>query len=121
MSSTASPLIEHLDDLARYVPPAHSGTENRRLSDRHFCPGFELVLGEVAPGGEAQRHHHDAEHQVIYVLDGSCLVTLGDAAPRRCTPGSVVRIPPGLDHHVHNDGDVTLRVVLVYSPPLPPR
>jgi quercetin dioxygenase-like cupin family protein len=121
MSGTAAPLIQHVDDLDRYVPPNHSGTENRRLADRTFCAGFELVLGEVAPGGEAARHHHDAEHQVMVVLDGTCTVTLGDAPPRRCGPGTVVRIPPRLDHHVLNDGDALLRVMLVYSPPLPPR
>ncbi len=121
MSSTTPPLIQHLDDLDTYAPPGHSGTRNHRLTDRGFCPGFELVHGEVAPGGEAERHHHDGEHQAMFVLAGECTVTLGDHAPRRCGPGTIVRIPPGLDHHVHNHGDVPLRVLIVYSPPLPRR
>ena len=115
----STPSIEHVDALPVYAPPAHSGTRNRRLTDRGFCPGFELVLGEVAPGGEAERHRHDAEHQALYVIEGSCLVTLGDHEPVRCTPGTVVRIAPGLDHHVRNDAEVPLKVLIVYSPPLP--
>ena len=115
------PRIENIDDLPRYEPPGHSGTRNRRLTDRAFCPGFELVMGEVAPGGEAERHHHDGEHQAMVVLEGECQVTLGDDAPQRCGPGAIVRIPPGLDHHVLNDGELPLKVLIVYSPPLPAR
>jgi quercetin dioxygenase-like cupin family protein len=118
VSAPAAPFIESITDLPLYEPPGHSGTRNRRLTDRDFCPGFELVLGEVAPGGEAERHHHDREHQAMVVLEGRCRVTLGDDAPRSCGPGTVVRIPPGLDHHVLNEGDVPLRVMIVYSPPL---
>ena len=115
------PLIEHIDELTPYVPPGHSGTENRRLTDRSFCAGFELVMGEVAPGGEAEPHHHDREHQAMFVLAGHCTVTLGDEPPRRCGPGTIVRIPPTVDHHVLSDGDEPLRVLIVYSPPLPKR
>jgi quercetin dioxygenase-like cupin family protein len=121
MNQHPAALIEHLDDLAGYVPPGHSGTRNHRLTDRAFCPGFEMVLGQVEPGGEAERHHHDREHQAMFVLGGHCTVTLGDAAPQACGPGTIVRIPPGLDHHVRSDGDEALRVLIVYSPPLPPR
>jgi quercetin dioxygenase-like cupin family protein len=121
VSASTVPLIESIADLPLYEPPGHSGTRNRRLTDRTFCPGFELVQGEVAPGGEAERHHHRDEHQAMVVLEGQCLVALGDDAPRRCGPGTVVRIPPGLDHHVLNDGDGPLKVMIVYSPPLPAR
>lgn len=114
-------LIAHEGRLSKYGPPGHTGTVNVRLTDSDFCPGFEMVLGRLEPGAEAHRHSHDVEHQAMYVLKGSALVTLGDAAPRDCGPGTIVRIPPGLDHHVLNDCDEPLELLIVYSPPLPPR
>jgi hypothetical protein len=42
-------LIQHLSEW-RPTPPAHSGTVNRRLVGREFGAGFEMVLGQVAPG-----------------------------------------------------------------------
>lgn len=113
--------IAHETSLETYCPPAHTGTVNVRLTDRDFSAGFEMVLGRLAPGAEAQRHHHDGEHQAIYVLKGVARVKLGDDAPRDCEAGTVVRIPPGLDHHVVNPGDGELELVIVYSPPLAPR
>ena len=49
----SAPRIDHLDRLPFYEPPGHSGTRNRRLTDRDFCPGFELVMAaDVLLAGE---------------------------------------------------------------------
>jgi uncharacterized cupin superfamily protein len=59
-----------------------------------------MVLGQVAPGGEASRHYHVEETQVVYILKGEADVSLGEAPPRRCGPGTVIvgkkRVPGGL-------------------------
>lgn len=115
------PAIEHVDALPAYAPPGHSGTRNVRLVAGDFCGRFEMILGEIAPGGAADRHSHAAEHQVIYVLDGRARVRLGDGAAEDCGPGSVIRIPPGVEHEVTVEGDTPLKLIVVYSPPLPPR
>ncbi len=109
-------LIDHHDSLPKYGPPAHRGTTNVRLVDKDFGGGFELVHGTVEPGGEAERHNHETEHQVIYVLDGAMTVELGEDAPV-----AIVRIPPGLDHRVVSTGERPLAVIIVYCPPLPAR
>jgi len=62
--------IQHVSELPAYSPPAHSGTVNRRLVGREFGAGFEMILGQVAPGGEASRHYHVDEAQVVYILKG---------------------------------------------------
>src|SRR3546814_34888 len=116
-----SGLIQTADELARYIPPGHADTVNVRLSEKDFCGAFELVHGTVQPGGEALPHHHDTEHQVIYVLDGLADVTLGDAPTAECGPGTVIRIPPKLEHAVQAKGDRPFKCIIVYSPPLPPR
>src|SRR5690606_378028 len=105
--------IESLDELPRYSPPGHSGTVNRRLVDGSFCGNFEMVLGEIAPGGAAERHAHETEYQVIYIISGEADVTLGDQAPRRCGPGTVVRIPPKLEHEVIARGAEPLRLIVL--------
>ena len=116
-----STLIEHEDDMAAYVPPGHEGTVNVRLIDKDFCDAFEMNLGTVQPGGEASPHHHDTEHQVIYILDGMADVVLGDDPAVECGPGTVRRIPPKMKHAVYTKGATALRARLLYSPPLGPR
>lgn len=111
-------LIQHVSDLLAYSPPAHSGTVNRRLVGREFGAGFEMILGQVAPGGEASRHYHVEEAQIVYILKGEADVALGDAAPRRCGPGTVIRIPKGLAHEIVTAGDQALECLVLFAPPL---
>jgi mannose-6-phosphate isomerase-like protein (cupin superfamily) len=58
---------------------------------------------------------------VVYVLDGTCDVVLGDDEPVECGPGTVIRIPPKLVHAVYAKGERPLKVIVLYSPPLGPR
>src|ERR1700674_1154672 len=89
-------LIQHVSELPPYSRPAHSGTLNRRLVGREFGAGFEMILGRVAPGGEASRHYHVEAAQIVYILNGEADIARGAAPPRRCGAGTVVRIPKGL-------------------------
>jgi quercetin dioxygenase-like cupin family protein len=116
----ADALIQHVSELPTYSPPAHSGTVNRRLVGREFGAGFEMILGQVAPGGEASRHYHVEEAQVVYILKGEADIALGDDGPRRCGPGTVVRIPKGLTHEIVTVGDAALECLVLYAPPLGP-
>ena len=113
--------IGHVDGQQKYAPPGHSGTVNVRLFDRSFCENFEMVLGRIEAGGRAERHHHDVEYQAIYVLSGCARVTLAEEDSMDCGPGSIIRIPPGLDHQVVAVGTDPLELIIVYSPPLPVR
>lgn len=121
MTNPTRPAIEHFDDLPKYGPPGHAGTVNARLCDKSFCAGFELIHGEIEPGGLAHKHHHETEHQAIYILAGRARVTLADDAPVECGPGTIIRLPPKLDHLVESLGPDSLKMIIVYSPPLPAR
>jgi quercetin dioxygenase-like cupin family protein len=116
----ADDLIQHISELPGYSPPAHHGTVNRRLVTREFGAGFEMILGQVAPGGEASRHYHVEEAQIVYILKGKAEVSLGDGPARRCGPGTVIRIPKGVTHELVTIGDETLEVLVLYAPPLGP-
>jgi quercetin dioxygenase-like cupin family protein len=113
-------LIQHVSELPAYSPPAHSGTVNRRLVGRDFGAGFEMILGHVAPGGEASRHYHVEEAQVVYILKGEADVALGDDPPRRCGLGTLIRIPKGVAHEVVTAGDEALECLVLYAPPPSP-
>jgi quercetin dioxygenase-like cupin family protein len=119
-SGANSTLIQHISELPTYSPPAHSGTVNRRLVGQEFGAGFEMILGQVAPGGEASRHYHVEEAQIVYILKGEALIALGEAAPLRCGPGTVIRIPKGLMHEVVTAGEEPLDCLVLYAPPLGP-
>ena len=112
--------IQHVSELPTYSPPAHSGTVNRRLVGPEFGAGFEMILGQVAPGGEASRHYHVEEAQVVYILQGEADIALGEEPPRRVGPGTVVRIPKGLTHEIVTVGETTLECLVLYAPPLGP-
>jgi quercetin dioxygenase-like cupin family protein len=121
MSESAQPaggLIQHLSELPGYSPPAHAGTVNRRLVGREFGAGFEMIHGRIEPGGEASRHYHLDEAQIVYIVEGEADVALGDEAPRRVGPGTVIRIPKGVAHEVVCAGSVALEVLVLYAPPL---
>jgi quercetin dioxygenase-like cupin family protein len=111
-------LIQHVSELPEYSPPAHVGTVNRRLVGREFGAGFEMILGRLVPGGEASRHYHVEEAQVVFILEGEADIALGDDPPRRCGPGTVIRIPQGLAHEIVVAGDETLECLVLYAPPL---
>jgi len=111
-------LIEKLADLDTYVPPGHDGTVNRRLTTSEFCQNFEMVHGTLEPGGVAHRHSHADEHQVVYVMSGAADVELGEGAAVRVDAGSVIRIPPGVEHLVTSMGPESLELIIIYSPPL---
>jgi quercetin dioxygenase-like cupin family protein len=119
-TGSSGKLIQHISELLAYSPPAHSGTVNRRLVAREFGAGFEMILGQVAPGGEASRHYHVEETQIVYILKGEADIALGEDAARRCGPGTVIRIPKGLAHEVVTAGDEPLECLVLYAPPLGP-
>lgn len=119
--TTAKGRIRHQEDLVKYSPPGHHGTVNVRLVEKEFCGTFEMAHGTLEPGGTAEAHDHETEHQIIYVLEGTCDVELGDDPIVECGPGTVIEIPPKVMHEVVAKGDSPLKVLVIYSPPLPPR
>ena len=120
-TSLSDKLLCRKEDLKHYSPPGHGGTVNVRLTDKEFCENFEMILGVIEPGGEADKHHHETEHQAMYVLGGTVQVTLNEEEPVVCGVGSVIKLPPKVDHHVLSMGPDPLQLMIVYSPPLPAR
>lgn len=111
--------IVHLYDLPSYSPTGHSRTINRRL----LGPGtggssrFEVIYGEIAPGGQADPHAHQIQEQAIYVLAGKAEVEIAG----HCYvvgPQDFIYLPPGTSHKVTSIAESSLKLLIIYSPPL---
>ena len=90
------------------IGPQNSGARN-------------LVFGLADfPGGTlAAPHTHDAEEEILYVISGTGAI-IAKEQEIRFEPGVAVLIPPGIPHQIRADGEETLRVVTVFSPPVIP-
>lgn len=76
-------------------------------------------LAEFPPDSTAGSHRHDIQEEVIYILQGEgSIIASGEAWP--LAPGVAVFIPPGLEHRITVNGDESLRLVTVFSPPVIP-
>ncbi|MGB9699415.1 MAG: cupin domain-containing protein [Thermodesulfobacteriota bacterium] len=111
--------IVHLSDLPTYSPAGHSRTTNRRL----LGPGadgssrIEVIYGEIEFGGQADPHAHQIQEQAIYVLAGKAEVEIEG----RCYvvgPQDFIYLPPGTSHKVTPIEESSLKVLVIYAPPL---
>ena len=66
--------------------------------------------GSRAPGEAGAPEHHGRDD-----------VELGDQPAVECGPGTIIEIPPKVMHFVVSKGETPLKVLVLYSPPLPPR
>lgn len=104
------------EDLQPYSPPGHDSTVNRRLigEENVGAKCFEVVLGEIGTGGGAHPHSHaDMEHG-YYLLEGKCLIRVGQET-QEITPGMTVFIPKGIEHEINVIEPI--KVLVFYSPP----
>lgn len=111
--------VIHSYDLPAYTPPGHSQTMNRRLlgpgpfgSDR-----VEVVLGEIAYGGQADLHAHAEIEQAFFVLQGKAEVEI-DGKREVVGPHDFIHLPPGVHHRVSPLEGPPLKLLILYAPPL---
>ncbi|MBW2000717.1 MAG: cupin domain-containing protein [Deltaproteobacteria bacterium] len=112
-------LIAIPEKVEPYSPGGHVRTINRRLIGGDMVPSerVEVILGELAPGGEALWHSHPDSEQILYILEGSCRVQALQEE-RILDPGMAIRFPEGLEHRVVVTSESPLRCLVIYSPPI---
>ena len=92
---------------------AHRGEFFRVLQRTGRSQTAVMTIGPGEDAGPAETHRAD---QIVYVIEGEALITVGDEQ-RRTGPGGLVTIPAGASHHVRNPGRTSLFVLTVYAPP----
>jgi mannose-6-phosphate isomerase-like protein (cupin superfamily) len=76
----------------------------------------QTAVMTIAGGQDAgPAESHDAD-QIVYVIEGEAVITIGDEE-RRTGPGGLALIPAGARHHVRNPGRAPLFLLTVYAPP----
>ena len=100
-----------------YIPSGHSGTLNRRLIAKETAgaENFELILGELKPGGGAHRHSHRRSEHGYYILEGKCRIEVG-GEKQEVSQGMAVFVPRGIEHEL--TVLQPLKLLVFYSPPL---
>ena len=73
-----------------------------------------LVMNWLEPGMETNPHSHPFE-QVVYIVQGQMRFVVGDDVIEG-GPGSLIRIPPSVEHYGEPIGDEPVLNLDVFSP-----
>ena len=94
---------------------AHGGAIAQMILDRRILKeiGF-LAIATLAPGKEIESHV-DPMEEIYFVLSGSGEMGV-DNESRQVGPGDATWIPTGSPHHLLNNGDAELVILVVASP-----
>ncbi len=86
--------------------------------DRQNGGSLDLVMGyeAIAPGQAIRAHRHLMADEIIFVHEGSAMVSLG-ARTARVTAGGTVYIPRNTRISLRNDGTVPLGIAFIFSKP----
>ncbi len=80
-------------------------------------PLANISLVKVPVGASVSRHLHANEVETVYLLAGRSELVLGNERVA-FDAGSVVAIPKGLEHELHNVGDEPVELLAFFTPPL---
>jgi quercetin dioxygenase-like cupin family protein len=100
-------------------------TEHPRFKNIHMKglltsadnPLANISLVRVPVGAAVPRHLHDNEVETVYLVRGRGELLLGEERVS-FNAGSVVAIPIGLEHELHNVGDEPLELLAFFTLPL---
>lgn len=89
---------------------------NGKLGSSQVLSGTNLMMiwANVRAGGYTPAHKHPNE-QMTWLTAGRMEYRIGDAPPTMCGPGTVVHIPPNVEHEVWYHEDC--RFCEIFTPP----
>ncbi len=68
----------------------------------------------LPPGGASPRHYHPNCEEILHVLRGEIIHTMGDEEAAM-GPGDTVTIPANLVHNARNTGDAEAVLIICFS------
>jgi quercetin dioxygenase-like cupin family protein len=75
---------------------------------------FMMVMNTLEPGMEINPHSHPFE-QAVYIVQGKVRFHIGDEVFEG-GPGSVIRIPPNIEHYAEPFGDEPVLNLDIFAP-----
>jgi len=114
----ASPaVIERQSQPVRVIADGKGGA--RILLDETTAPSLkEAAMTELVllPGAVVAEHAHDVSAELLYVLEGHGVMTLGERT-FEVKPGMAIYIPAGMKHSLRVDTKIEpMRAIQVYTP-----
>jgi quercetin dioxygenase-like cupin family protein len=80
-----------------------------------YTDAYSVDLVKIAPGGYSPVHT-DPDNHAFYFIQGTGSVVIA-GKPVAVAPGSVVKIPFGVVHAMHNSGPDEMVFITIYDPP----
>lgn len=88
------------------------------ISEHEFgAKQISMGINISQPGSGIPMHKHTDSEEALYVVEGTGKLTCGNETAE-LKPGTAFFSPLGVDHIVENTGDVPLKIVWAYAPPL---
>jgi len=105
-----------LSDASDGVTFTMLGASIRLIARANDTDGRFTVFEQTTPAGWGPpRHVHAKEDEIVYVLDGTYEVSLGDER-RTVSAGGCAILPRGIPHGFRNVGETPARFVCVVAP-----
>ena len=90
------------------LAPKYGGVENVSM-------GMNITeVGSMIPD-----HVHEESEEVLFLISGRAKIVIEGVGEWEIGPETAFYSPRGIKHRVENIGNEPLRIVWVYSPPLP--
>jgi quercetin dioxygenase-like cupin family protein len=86
--------------------------EPKSIDTQHFAMGLE----EIDPHSEIPAHSHSEAEEIIFIFGGQGVGYVGEQVAD-LKPGTVIYIPPNVEHRFVNTGDEPLWITWTFSPP----
>lgn len=86
-------------------------------SNNLIARNITFGVAEVPPYGKMSAHTHRKEEEVIYIIKGYGQVVI-DKKREIIESGSVIYLPVGSEHFIHNESRGTMKFIFAFSPPV---
>lgn len=85
----------------------------------HGLKNLSMGMNITEVGSMIPDHVHDNSEEVMFLISGHAKLVIEGEGEWEIGPETAFFAPTGKKHHVENIGTEPLRIVWVYSPPLP--
>ena len=120
MKTTTAKRVVRVESVPRYEAPAPYRRFAQALVDQESFPDTSMCVGifTYPPGAKSHTHHHTAENEIYFVLEGE-LTSIQDGRAYPVPRRSLVFIPRGVRHYAENRTRRRCVFLAVHAPIVP--
>lgn len=120
MKTTTAKRVVRVESVPRYEAPAPYRRYAQALVDQDLFPGTTMCVGffTYPPRAKSHTHHHTAENEIYFVLEGE-LTSVQDGRAYRVPRYGLVFIPKSVSHYAQNRARRRCVFLAVHAPTVP--